>query len=394
VTLSLYIHYPFCLSKCPYCDFNSHVSEVVDHDLWTKSTLKELEHFYEFTAGQTIHSIFFGGGTPSLMPVSMVEQILQKTNDLWGFEENCEVTLEANPTSVEAQKFSDLSRIGVNRLSLGIQSLDQKQLEFLGRTHDTIQARQAIETAQKYFRRMSFDLIYARPNQTVGAWKAELDLALQLSAGHLSLYQLTIEKGTPFFTRHARHEFHLPNDDLASDLYDATTELCATYGLYNYEVSNYARVGEESRHNLCYWNYQDYIGCGPGAHGRLTIKGQKTATRMHRAPEIWLQRVAEQGLGTAEWQAISAQQEFEERLMMGLRLKTGIDVSVFQHPSLSDHWQKCLNSGAMKTLRAENILILTEDRLFASQAGRKTLDSVLNYLLNSDRHSLRVASPA
>ncbi|OFW95926.1 MAG: coproporphyrinogen III oxidase, partial [Alphaproteobacteria bacterium RIFCSPHIGHO2_12_FULL_45_9] len=270
MAFGIYIHWPFCKSKCPYCDFNSHVSEAIDHKRWMQSYLKEIDYWANLTEGRVVDTVFFGGGTPSLMQSETVAEILAHIQKKWRVSNDWEVTLEANPTSFETEKFRDFYAAGVNRVSIGVQSLYEADLKFLGREHSPDQARFAIAEAQKIFPRVSFDLIYARPKQTLDAWRTELSEALQMASGHLSMYQLTIERGTPFHTRHARGEFKIPEQDLAADLYDVTQDMMGQAGYPAYEISNHAIVGQESRHNLIYWRYDDYVGVGPGAHGRLT----------------------------------------------------------------------------------------------------------------------------
>ena len=345
---SLYIHWPFCARKCPYCDFNSHVRTQIDTALWQQSLITDMRREAEHTAGQTpLKSIFFGGGTPSLMPPALVETLLTEAERLWGFAPNIEITLEANPSSVEAANFAALATTGVNRISLGVQAIDDNTLKFLGRLHGADEALAALAVAQSHFARVSIDLIYARPSQTPEQWQAELTRALALGTGHISLYQLTIEPGTRFATDVREHRFTPLPDDPAADLFTLTRELTAAAGLPAYEVSNHARPGEESRHNLTYWRYGDYAGIGPGAHGRrpattlterahgrrpaatLTerVHGHRnaTATIRHKKPENWLSAIATQGDGIAEHRPLPPREQAAEALLMGLRLAEGID---------------------------------------------------------------------
>ena len=331
--LAVYIHWPFCKSKCPYCDFNSHVRDAVDKTRWRDALLAELRSMASHVAGHHVTSIFFGGGTPSLMPPSTAAALIDEVHKLWNVSSDIEITLEANPTSVEADNFADFKRAGINRVSLGIQSLQADELKFLGREHSVGEAVKAIDLARNTFDRYSFDLIYARPNQTLGAWEAELNEALELVGEHISLYQLTIESGTAFFHAYAKGGFTLPSEAEAEALYRLTEEILAERGLHAYEVSNYAKHGQESRHNLAYWKGIDYIGVGPGAHGRLTIRTsadpqrgqyQRIATATLKSPERWLEGVERDGKAMETWQVIEQQQEAEERLMMGLRLREGI----------------------------------------------------------------------
>ncbi len=318
---ALYIHWPFCLKKCPYCDFNSHVRQGVDVTRWLAALIADMRHEAELAAGEPLESVFFGGGTPSLMPPTLVAALLVEAERLWGFAPAIEITLEANPSSVEAANFAALAAAGVNRVSLGLQALDDEALRFLGRLHDAEEGLAALRTAQELFGRVSFDLIYARPGQTPGQWKRELERALGLGTGHLSLYQLTIEPNTRFATDVRQRAFVPLADDPAADLFDLTRELTEAAGLPAYEVSNHARAGEESRHNLTYWRYRDYCGIGPGAHGR---RGG-VATRRHRKPENFLEAVGRNGHGLAEERALTAREQATEALLMGLRLREGID---------------------------------------------------------------------
>lgn len=320
---ALYIHWPFCLAKCPYCDFNSHVRAGIDIDLWRGALLADLRFEAERAGGEPLESIFFGGGTPSLMPPELVADLLGEAQRLWGFAPGIEITLEANPSSVEASKFASLAGAGVNRVSLGLQALDDKTLRFLGRLHDTKEGLKALETAQNSFGRVSFDLIYARPGQTAAEWEAELARALSFGTGHLSLYQLTIEPGTRFASDVRLGAFAPLDDDPAADLFALTRELTETARLPAYEVSNHSRPGEESRHNLTYWRYRDYCGIGPGAHGR---RGG-AATQRHRKPENWLEAVTRQGHGNKDERDLGRHEQASEALLMGLRLAEGIDLA-------------------------------------------------------------------
>ncbi len=321
MALALYIHWPFCLKKCPYCDFNSHVRASVDADGWRAALLADMAHEAAATRGQPVGSIFFGGGTPSLMPPALVAALIDQAARHWTLAPGAEITLEANPSSVEAARFADLALAGVNRVSLGLQSLDDGALRFLGRLHDAAEGLAALDVAQRRFARTSFDLIYARPGQTPGEWDDELARALALGSGHLSLYQLTIEPGTRFATDVRQQRFAPLDEDRSADLFALTREATAAAGLPAYEISNHARHGEESRHNLTYWRYGDYVGIGPGAHGR---RGG-VATRRHRKPENYLAAVADHGHGIAEQASLAAREQAAEALLMGLRLREGID---------------------------------------------------------------------
>jgi oxygen-independent coproporphyrinogen-3 oxidase len=320
---ALYIHWPFCLAKCPYCDFNSHVREGIDVAKWREALLADLRHEAEWAVGEALESVFFGGGTPSLMPPALVADLLGEAERLWGFAPDIEITLEANPSSVEAANFRDLATAGVNRVSLGLQALDDETLRFLGRLHGAEEGQKALETGQKCFERVSFDLIYARPGQTAEQWAVELETALGFGTGHLSLYQLTIEPGTRFATDVRQGAFAPLDDDPAADLFALTREMTATAGLPAYEVSNHARPGEESRHNLAYWRYRDYAGIGPGAHGR---RGGM-ATLRHKKPENWLAAVKARGNGLKEERQLGMSEQASEALLMGLRLAEGVDLA-------------------------------------------------------------------
>jgi len=323
VARALYIHWPFCLAKCPYCDFNSHVRERIDAEAWREALLTDMRHEAAVAGGEPLESIFFGGGTPSLMPPALVGALLDEAARLWGFAPDIEITLEANPSSVEASKFADLAVAGVNRVSLGLQALDDQTLRFLGRLHDAREGLAALETAQAVFQRVSFDLIYARPGQALDQWERELRTALGLGTGHLSLYQLTIEPGTRFATDVRQRAFIPLADDPAADLFALTRELTEAAGLPAYEVSNHARPSEESRHNLAYWRYRDYAGIGPGAHGR---RGG-IATLRHKKPENWLEAVSQRGHGLKEERALGPSEQASEALLMGLRLAEGVDLA-------------------------------------------------------------------
>ena len=377
---AVYVHWPFCKSKCPYCDFNSHVRERVDHDRWRAGLLRELDHYADLTAGRTVTSIFFGGGTPSLMEPATVGAIIDRVAERWQLAKGLEVTLEANPTSVEADKFRAFRTAGINRVSLGIQALDDASLKFLGRQHNAAEATGAIELAARTFDRFSFDLIYARPGQTVAAWQAELARALDYAVGHLSVYQLTIEEGTAFYPLHARGDLVLPDEELAGDLYEATQSQLAAAGLPAYEISNHARPGEESRHNLTYWRYGDYVGIGPGAHGRLTLDGDKFATRAHRAPEIWLERVERDGHGAAVPSPIDRDARGTELLMMGLRLREGVRLA-----RLTEETGRTLDDfvepAALSRLIEGGFLTRDADRLSATSEGLQRLNAVLSAIL-------------
>ncbi|MGP1284190.1 MAG: radical SAM family heme chaperone HemW [Parasphingopyxis sp.] len=363
--LALYIHWPFCVSKCPYCDFNSHVRESVDQAAWRAALLADMAHEAALTGDTPLTSIFFGGGTPSLMPPATVDALIESAERHWGFADGIEITLEANPSSVEAARFADLAAAGINRVSLGLQSLDDGALRFLGRAHDVSEGLAALDTAQKTFRRTSFDLIYALPGQNEAAWANELRRALDFGAGHLSLYQLTIEPGTRFATLAARGELGEAEPDRGAALYELTQELTEAAGLPAYEISNHARPGEESRHNLAYWRYQPYAGIGPGAHGRRNGR----ATVRHRKPENWMSAVDRNGHGLQAEDALSDYDQGAERLMMGLRLTEGVARDRLP-PEL-------LDEAAIERLTAHGLLRPDPDRLIATPGGRLVLNSLL-----------------
>ncbi len=382
----IYIHWPFCKAKCPYCDFNSHVRGSIDHGAWREAYLKSLDHYAALLPGRRISSVFFGGGTPSLMEPETVGAILDKIQKLWRIDNDLEVTLEANPTSVEADKFAAFRRAGVNRVSLGVQALDDDVLKFLGREHNAKEALEAIEIARENFERFSFDLMYARPKQTLKEWQEELETALQYAGDHLSLYQLTIEKKTPFYTMALQGAFTMPGEELAADFYNLTQDILEEAGLPAYEVSNHARAGQECRHNLIYWHYDDYIGIGPGAHGRISLpKGDgvkkavftpspfgKHATREHAAPEVWLERAQRQGCGAHPFEALGPEDEFLEALMMGLRLKGGVTL---------DNLQGRLDEAKLKQAQAQGWLAREGDHITATREGWLRLNALIPYLL-------------
>ncbi|MGL6043619.1 MAG: radical SAM family heme chaperone HemW [Sandaracinobacteroides sp.] len=324
--LALYVHWPFCVTKCPYCDFNSHVRERVDQAAWCAALLADLRHEAALTAGQRLVSIFFGGGTPSLMPPATVEAVIATALDLWDAGPGLEITLEANPSSVEAARFADFATAGVNRVSLGLQALDDAALKLLGRPHDLAQGLAALEVAQRHFARVSFDLIHTRPGQTVSAWQAELARGLSFGTDHLSAYQLTIEEGTRFHTLVRKGLLELPGEEAAADMFELTGDMCSAAGLPPYEISNHARPGAESRHNLQYWRYGDYAGIGPGAHGR---RGRAATVRWRR-PETWLEAVGRAGHGVETAEHVAPHAAAEEALLMGLRLAEGLDPARFQ----------------------------------------------------------------
>ncbi len=376
----VYIHWPFCRSKCPYCDFNSHVRERIDEARWHGALLAEIDHAAARLDRRRVASIFFGGGTPSLMAPETVSTLIERLRCHWTFEEDVEITLEANPTSVEAERFAGFRAAGVNRVSLGVQALDDRALRFLGRGHDAAQARNAVALAAKHFPRFSFDLIYARPEQTVDAWRAELRGALTMAGDHLSVYQLTIEPGTAFAPAHARGDFTLPDEETQGALYETTQEMLAAAGLPAYEISNHARSGNECRHNLVYWRYGDYLGLGPGAHGRLTIAGEKRATRNLRTPEAWLKAIEERGTGQEEETVLGPEERRDEILMMGLRLDEGVPRARFLRETGS-RLEAALDPERLANLIEGGFLALDDRALRASTAGRQRLNAVIAALL-------------
>ncbi len=325
--LAVYIHWPFCKAKCPYCDFNSHVRDAVDGAAWKAALLAELRHMRQLAKHHRVVSIFFGGGTPSLMPPEIADAAIRTVRELWPCEDNLEITLETNPTSVEAHTFPAFRNAGVNRLSIGVQSLRSEALAFLGREHSADEALQALALARQHFERYSFDLIYARPGQTLEAWREELEQALELTGGHISLYQLTIEENTAFHTAFHKGAFTLPDEETAAALYELTGRMTKAHGMHAYEVSNYAAPGQESLHNLAYWQGLDYVGIGPGAHGRITRNGTRHATLTLKSPERWLASVQAHGHGLEATQEMTRRMVAEERLMMGLRITAGLTLA-------------------------------------------------------------------
>jgi putative oxygen-independent coproporphyrinogen III oxidase len=400
--LAVYIHWPFCKSKCPYCDFNSHVRDAVDTTRWQQALLAELRHMADLTKERRVLSLFFGGGTPSLMPPSIAGALINEVHRLWPVAADMEITLEANPTSVEAQKLRDFKAAGINRVSLGVQSLAPADLAFLGREHSEGEARAAIALARDIFDRTSFDLIYARPNQTPAQWERELRDALTLAGDHLSLYQLTIENGTAFYHAYAKGGFVMPTDEESETLYRLTEDMMQAHGLPAYEVSNYARPGRESRHNLAYWKGYDYAGVGPGAHGRLTLSlpvfsaentmehgsgpvrpaglTSRIATATLKSPERWLEAVERSGHAIETWQTLEAGPEVQERLMMGLRLREGIDYAAFAALAGFD-LRNHIDMARVTFFQHKGLLEPHEQRLAATLAGRLVLNTLTAELL-------------
>lgn len=368
--LALYVHWPFCVSKCPYCDFNSHVRESVDQAAWADALLADLAHEAAALPARRLTSIFFGGGTPSLMPPATVAAILDTAERHWGFAEGIEITLEANPSSVEAARFADLAAAGVNRASLGVQALDDAALHFLGRAHGVDEALRALQTAQEQFDRVSFDLIYARPGQPLTDWEAELTRAIGYGTEHLSLYQLTIEPGTRFHTEAAAGRLVIPDGDAAADLFEATRSLTVAAGLPAYETSNHARIGAESRHNLTYWRYGDYAGIGPGAHGRR----EGVATVRRKKPENWMAAVDRNGHGIESEETLPPVTRATEALVMGLRLAEGVDLA--RVTALAEG-REMVDDRAVARMAAQGLVRRDGDRLIVTEAGALLLDAVL-----------------
>ncbi len=372
----LYIHWPFCEAKCPYCDFNSHVSRKIDQRAWRDAYLIELERGAAETKGRVLNAVFFGGGTPSLMDPEIVADIIATIYRLWPVANDLEITLEANPGSVEAGRFKGFQDAGVNRVSMGIQALNDADLKKLGRIHNTAEALAAFDIARSTFDRVSFDLIYGRQNQTLPDWKAELEQALSLAIDHISLYQLTIEKGTAFGDRYAIGKLRgLPDDDLGADMYAATQEICNEMGMPSYEVSNHARDGAQSRHNLIYWRYGDYLGIGPGAHGRLSQNGRRYATECFSNPQRWLDAVRIESTEKPR-EILSAEDQASEFLMMGLRLKEGVDLK--RYLVLSG---KPLSQEKIILMQDIGMVNLERDQLKVSDQGFMVLNAILAELL-------------
>jgi putative oxygen-independent coproporphyrinogen III oxidase len=372
MALALYIHWPFCVSKCPYCDFNSHVRESVDHDSWLKALLADMAYEAALTQGRPLTSIFFGGGTPSLMPPATVAELIKSAEDHWGFADTVEITLEANPSSVEAARFADLAAAGVNRVSLGLQSLDDSALAFLGRAHSVAESLNALAIAQRHFGRVNIDLIYARPDQTEAQWQVELERAIAFGTDHMSLYQLTIEPGTRFETMVRTGHFMPADDDEAATLYEVTRKLTNAAGIPAYEISNHARTGSESRHNLSYWRYDDYIGIGPGAHGRRL----KSATQRHKKPENFLSAVERNAHGISSEEALDSSTRATEALLMGLRLAEGVSLQ-----RLSDRTGVAANAlldiSAVDRIAKLGLIARDGDHFTVTPQGMPLLDAIL-----------------
>ena len=371
----LYIHWPFCQAKCPYCDFNSHVVAHIDQMAWARAYVSEIERVGAQTQGRLLRSVFFGGGTPSLMDPEIVDMILRKVRDTWTIANDIEITLEANPTSVEAGRFAGYRQAGVNRVSMGIQALNDVDLKALGRLHSAKDAMAAFDVARHEFDRVSFDLIYARQNQTLEQWKTELTTALSMAIDHISLYQLTIETGTAFGDRYAAGKLAgLPDDDRAADMYEITQDICGDAGFPAYEVSNHAKFGAQSTHNRIYWTYGDYVGVGPGAHGRVTLNNQRFATETPLAPGKWLNAVRTYGSGEQTKIALSQEDQTIEFLLMGLRLTEGVNLK--RITNTRKNFENNINS-----LIEMGMLSLDQDQLLTTKIGRPVLNAILRQLL-------------
>lgn len=371
----IYVHWPFCAAKCPYCDFNSHVQKIIEEKQWVSAYLCELDRLFQTIGTRPLKTVFFGGGTPSLMSPDLVYQILSKIFSLWPRSNDLEVSLEANPTSVEAGRFKGYQQAGVNRISLGVQALNDADLKRLGRLHSVKEARLAFDISRSTFDRVSFDLIYARQNQTLSDWRFELQQALSMAVDHVSLYQLTIEQGTAFGDRYAIGKLSgLPNEDLGADLFEATQEICSKFGFPAYEISNHAKPGAECQHNMVYWRYGDYAGIGPGAHGRLTINGRRHATAAFRNPSDWLKAVGK-GCGNKVNEPLLAKDQAAEYLVMGLRINDGIDRARYNALSGRD-----LDPDKIEDLLDQGLISVSNNTISASQRGRPVLNHIIREL--------------
>ena len=372
----VYVHWPFCLAKCPYCDFNSHVARSVDHDAWRAALVVEARHMRSLTGPRPVDTVFFGGGTPSLMEPATVAAVIEAIDDLWGLSDGAEIALEANPTSVEAGNFRGYGAAGVNRVSMGVQALDDADLKALGRMHSVAEAERAFELARSVFDRVSFDLIYARMGQTTAAWEAELTRALAMAVDHFSLYQLTIEQGTRFAELHARGRLTVPADDVSAEMYAVTQDVTAAAGLPAYEVSNHARPGAESRHNLIYWRYGDYAGIGPGAHGRITGAAGRCALATARDPAAWIGVVGREGHAIVEAEDLAPQDQAHEYLVMAMRLAEGMDRARFE--ALGGR----LDGGRLADLARMGLVEEAAGRVRATGQGRIVLNTLIAEMLD------------
>ncbi|MFN7037981.1 MAG: radical SAM family heme chaperone HemW [Alphaproteobacteria bacterium] len=375
--LAIYIHWPFCKSKCPYCDFNSHVRENIDQDSWETAYLKEIDNFKDIIEGRYIGSIFFGGGTPSLMPPIIAEKIIDKFSKISQIDNKTEITLEANPTSVEIKNFKSLKSVGINRVSLGIQSLNSKHLEFLGRNHSANEAKEAISFAREIFNNYSFDLIYTLPNQTLGSWEKELTYALEFAGNHLSLYQLTIEKGTKFYSDYKNKKFSLPNDDESALFYQLTQDIMNTNGLPAYEISNHAKAGYECKHNLAYWKYKEYLGIGPGAHSRINNQ----ALIMIHHPENWLEKIMSSNSAIQSQEDLNIQDKISEILLMGLRLNEGINLEDYK-TKLNVDLLEYIKLSKLQQLQELGLLEHKTPNIVLTPKGFLVTNKIISELLN------------
>jgi putative oxygen-independent coproporphyrinogen III oxidase len=378
LSFGVYVHWPFCAAKCPYCDFNSHVRTAIDEDGWVDGILAELDWVAANQASRpVVETIFFGGGTPSLMSGRATGRILAKIAALWPMANDPEITLEANPASADAARFADYKAAGINRVSLGVQALNDSDLKKLGRLHDVAEAKAALKMAMGLFDRVSLDLIYARPDQSDAQWRSELREALSFGTEHLSLYQLTIEPETPYALLHRNGSLAIPDDDLAAGLYETTQELTDVAGVPAYEISNHARPGAESRHNLIYWRYGDYAGVGPGAHGRVNLNGSRTATAAIKLPERWRDTVGKSGHGFSDLTPIGDDDAAREHLLMNLRLAEGLDLAAYEA-----RWGTRPDAEKIAAMIAQGFLTRKNDTLTATPAGRLLLNRVIEALLN------------
>ena len=374
----IYIHWPFCEAKCPYCDFNSHVSKKIDQKAWTNAYLREITNSYQYTSNMVLSTIFFGGGTPSLMYAETVHKIISHIKSLWKVSDNLEVTLEANPSSVETSKFTEYKSAGINRVSIGVQSLDNNSLKYLGRLHTSQEAISAIEVGKSTFDRVSFDLIYSRQHQSISRWEAELLSALSLGVTHISLYQLTIEDGTAFGDRLKIGRLPgLPSDDKSADMYNITQDIMADHGLPQYEISNHASLGEEAQHNLIYWRSGDYIGIGPGAHGRYHTNKQRLATVKTKEPNSWLTKVKKLGNGEESSSVLTKSDQALEYLLMSARLSEGVDLNFIK--SLDLH---IIDQDKLKSLIESGYIFTSKDRMFVTPSGRTVLNTILSDIIS------------
>jgi putative oxygen-independent coproporphyrinogen III oxidase len=361
--ISIYIHWPYCLSKCPYCDFNSHVTNAIDQSAFVSSYLAEMNHYKDYLKNKTIKSIFFGGGTPTLAEPFVIGETINHLSKFTKFSKNTEITLEGNPTSIEYNKFKEFKNAGINRISIGVQSFEDEDLKFLGREHSSKDALKAIEYADSIFNNYSFDLIYALPNQTLDKWRTQLEYAMKFAKYHISLYQLTIEKGTKFYSDFNKKKFTMPSDDLAADFYLLTEEVLNNNNFQAYEVSNYAKAKYECAHNMAYWNYNDYLGIGPGAHSRITIDGKKHAVMNIHDPKNYLQSTSNQGHAKQQFNMLTGKEIWEEKIMMGLRSALGIDANLVHADTLNE-------------LVGLELLRIKNSRASATLKGRMTLNSI------------------